>query len=58
MNFAGSLTNGSVVPVRRAAISSRLVAAFGLAVFWSASSVVRADTLPLERLFTAPDLSV
>lgn len=57
MNFAGSLTNGSVVPVRRAAISSRLVAAFGLTVIGGASGIVRADTLPLERLFTAPDLS-
>jgi dipeptidyl-peptidase 4 len=57
MKFAGSLTNGSVVPVRRAAISSRLVAALGLAVVWSVSSTARADNLPLERLFAAPDLS-
>src|SRR6185436_6976388 len=56
MNFAGSLSNGSAAPVRRAAISLPLVAAL-FAAFGSVSGTARAEPLTLERLFSAPDLS-
>ena len=57
MKFAGSLTNGAAAPVRRAAISFRLGAAWLLALSALASGTARADALTLERLFAAPDLS-
>jgi len=61
MNFAGSLSNGTPAPVRRAAISFRLVAALSAVVLAAVLAVVpgaaRADQLTLERLFAAPDLS-
>src|SRR5688572_17190542 len=60
MNFAGSLSNGSRAPVRRAAFSFRFGAALSLAAAVLASAatgVARADNLSLERLFSAPDLS-
>src|SRR5215510_4756761 len=60
MNFPGSLTNGARTPVRRAVFSFRFGAILGLAataVGGLVSGTARADSLPLERLFSAPDLS-
>lgn len=54
MNFGGSLTNGAGAPVRRPVFSFRLGAFLALLAL---AGVTRADTLPLERLFAAPDLS-
>ncbi len=56
MKFAGSLTNATASPVRRAAISLPFGAAL-LAALLFVSGAVRAERLPLERLFSAPDLS-
>jgi dipeptidyl-peptidase 4 len=57
MNFAGSLTNTRAAPVRRAAISFPLGAwSLALALLLAAGTA-HADTLTLERLFSAPDLS-
>src|SRR4051812_4281496 len=60
MKFAGSLSNGWAASVRRAAISPPFGAALTcvLAVLCGAiPGTARADKLPLERLFAAPDLS-
>jgi dipeptidyl-peptidase 4 len=57
MNFAGSLTNGYVTPVRRAAISFRFGAMWLVAVLALAGGTAHAEKLSLERLFAAPDLS-
>ncbi len=60
MNFAGSLTNGASAPVPRAAFSFRFGASLGLAALTAGAvdpGLVHAETLPLERLFAAPDLS-
>jgi dipeptidyl-peptidase 4 len=60
MIFAGSLSNGMRAPGRRAAFSHPFGAALGLAAVALCATIsgnTRADTLPLERLFAAPDLS-
>jgi dipeptidyl-peptidase 4 len=56
MNFAGSLSNGSPAPVRRAAFFP-LLAAVLVATVAAMPGSARADQLTLERLFAAPDLS-
>ncbi len=60
MKLSGSLTKGACCPVRRDAISSRLGAVsrgWIVALFVLACGPVAAEKLPLERLFTAPDLN-
>jgi dipeptidyl-peptidase-4 len=60
MNFEASVTNASAAPVRRAVESARLgaalVAAF-IAICGFSAEESRGATLPLERLFAAPDVS-
>jgi dipeptidyl-peptidase-4 len=60
MNFAVSLTNGASAPVRRAVFSFRFGASLCLAALsaWAGlAAPAHAESLPLERLFAAPDLS-
>jgi len=58
MMFDGSLTNGSRAPVRRAATFPRVGASLVCALLALAGSApASAGKLPLERLFSAPDLS-
>jgi len=60
MKLIGSVTKGSHGPFRRDVISSRLGAACGsivAALMMLASGPAMAEDLPLERLFSAPDLN-
>src|SRR5262245_57067863 len=59
MNFPGSLTNGARAPVPRDLSSSRSGAARAAlcALLLMCSGLAHSGKLPLERLFSAPDLS-
>ena len=59
MTLTGSLAKGLRASVRRAVISLRLVAVVGAALtaFSSLPTPAFAGKLPLERLFSAPDLA-
>jgi len=60
MKLIGSVTNDARSTVRRNALSFRPGAAFSLlfaALLWLPGSAAHSGKLPLERLFTAPDLS-
>src|SRR5215831_139327 len=58
MNLHGSVTNESPLTGRRAARWCRSGAACLAALLWlGAGTPARAEKLPLERLFSAPDLS-
>src|SRR5688572_7400834 len=57
MNFLGSLSNGARVPVRGAVFSLRSSAAAIVVVASLMFTSAQAVELPLERVFTAPDLS-
>src|ERR1041384_6101 len=56
MRFAGSVTKGMRAPVRRDAISSRLGAGLA-ALLMFVGLPAAAEKLPLERIFSAPDLN-
>lgn len=60
MKLIGSVTNGAPAPVRRNALSIRPGAVFSLilaALLWLPGAAAQSGKLPLERLFSAPDLS-
>ena len=60
MKLIGSVTNGAPAPVRRNALSIRPGAVFSLilaALLWLPGAAAHSGKVPLERLFSAPDLS-